>query len=178
MNAPDRQGPPNASPTGHDGARIKPGEVDEHACPHCQGAGQPDLPPDPTGASPTGSLEELLHIVTEIRDMLKTDRRELSGRARSRLALGRAGVISLTEAVERLPWGDGETQWMIDAGIAYKKGCRHYVFWGDVLDALKDGKGPLKPSENRDKKKPRRRNRGSTGASTASEVKASDLPRF
>jgi hypothetical protein len=93
-----------------------------------------------------------------------------SARSQLRVELGRDAVISVTEAAERLPWGDHETQWMVDAGITFKRGRSRYALWGDVLDAL--------PAREIPKKSPRRRTRSRSAGAGGRKVKASDLPRF
>ena len=97
-------------------------------------------------------------------------RKAPSARSQLRAALGRDAVISITEAAERLPWDDSDTQWMVDVGITFPRGRSRYVVWGDVLDAL--------PARDRPKKSPRRRTRKKGAVALDQEVKASDLPRF
>ena len=168
MNAPERKDPPGASPNEHDGARVEPGEPDELLCLRCQVKGEPGNLPNPVGAGPY--VDEVVEVLKEIRDTLRSERRELSTRAKARLVLGRDAVISLTRAAELLPWDDDETQWMVDAGITFKHGQYRYVLWSDVLDAL--------PARDRPKKKPRRRTRTKGAGTGGQKVKASDLPRF
>lgn len=64
----------------------------------------------------------------------------MTDRARARLALGPAAVLSIADAVELLPWRDAEARaWLEARGLILRLPdlpgpC---VVWGDVLEALR-----------------------------------------
>ena len=63
--------------------------------------------------------------------------RPSSRRARRRAALGDAAVVSLNEAIDRLPIRDSEARvWLQDAGLVRLIRGRPVVHWGSVLRAL------------------------------------------
>ena len=55
-----------------------------------------------------------------------------------RLALGDAAVISLSRAVQLLPWNDAESRkWLKSAGLVRLFGGRTFVIWSEVIAELK-----------------------------------------
>lgn len=65
--------------------------------------------------------------------------------ASARLALGAAAVLALGDAARLLPMSDGEARaWLHDQGLVRDLAGRDVVVWGDVIDALRKVKVPVR----------------------------------